>query len=72
MAHLTCKRSKRILRLRMQEQLTQEEIGEREGMSQPVVSRVLAEALGLLRAAMEADQELAEMYGNLSPQNNSR
>ena len=61
-AHLDCERSKRMLRMRMRDCLTQEQIGEREGMSQPVVSRVLAEALEQLRAAMEGNPEMRAMY----------
>lgn len=63
LGHIACDRAKRVLRLRMQDGLTQEEIGERMGMSQPVVSRVLAEALAQLKTVVEASPELAALYG---------
>ena len=42
----------------MQEGLTQEEIGDRRGISQPVVSRVLGEALEQLGVTLESQDKL--------------
>ena len=48
-------RQRRVLRLRFVEDLTQSEIGERIGVSQMQVSRILASTLGLLRAQLCRD-----------------
>ena len=43
-------REREVLRLRFQEDLTQAEIGERIGVSQMQVSRLIRQALGRLRS----------------------
>ena len=49
-------REREILRLRFAEDLTQAEIGERVGISQMQVSRVIRQALGRLRSYATADE----------------
>jgi RNA polymerase sigma-B factor len=46
-------RQREILRLRFGEDLTQSEIGERVGLSQMQISRLLRQAIGRLREAAE-------------------
>jgi RNA polymerase sigma-B factor len=48
-------REREVLRLRFEEDLTQAEIGERIGVSQMQVSRLIRQALSRLRAAARAD-----------------
>jgi RNA polymerase sigma-B factor len=54
-------REREVVRLRFEEDLTQAAIGERIGVSQMQVSRVLRQALGRLRALarVEAEAEAA-------------
>jgi RNA polymerase sigma-B factor len=49
-----CRRDREILRLRFEEDLTQREIGERTGLSQMHVSRILRGAIAQLAEAAEA------------------
>jgi RNA polymerase sigma-B factor len=44
-----------VLRLRFEEDLTQAEIGERIGVSQMQVSRLIRQAIGRLRAIARAE-----------------
>jgi len=53
-------RSREILRLRFQEELTQAAIGERVGLSQMHVSRLIRQALETLRAASRPDDGLRD------------
>jgi RNA polymerase sigma-B factor len=54
-------REREVLRLRFAEDLTQAEIGERVGVSQMQVSRIIRQAVSRLRAyAADADVALAE------------
>ena len=46
-------REREVLRLRFAEDLTQAEIGERVGVSQMHISRIIRHALGRLREAAE-------------------
>jgi RNA polymerase sigma-B factor len=48
-------REREVLRLRFAEDLTQSEIGDRVGVSQMHVSRIIRQAIGRLRAAAETD-----------------
>ena len=48
-------RQREVLRLRFAEDLTQAEIGERIGVSQMQVSRIIRQALGRLRSYATAD-----------------
>ena len=48
-----------VLRLRFAEDLTQSQIGQRIGVSQMQVSRLLAGILGRLRAAMTTEEAVA-------------
>ena len=48
-------REREVLRLRFEEDLTQAEIGERIGVSQMQVSRVIRQAVSRLRAAARAE-----------------
>jgi RNA polymerase sigma-B factor len=57
-------REREILRLRFEEDLTQAEIGERVGLSQMHVSRILRTTIDRLRRRAEGDEELRE---DLSP-----
>jgi RNA polymerase sigma-B factor len=50
-------REREVLRLRFEEDLTQAEIGERIGVSQMQVSRLIRQSVARLRAAARADQE---------------
>ena len=50
-------REREVLRLRFEEDLTQAEIGERIGVSQMQVSRLIRQSLRRLRAAARADTE---------------
>jgi RNA polymerase sigma-B factor len=50
-------REREVLRLRFEEDLTQAEIGERIGVSQMQVSRLIRQSLGRLRAAARADAQ---------------
>jgi RNA polymerase sigma-B factor len=50
-------RERVVLRLRFSEDLTQAEIGERIGVSQMQVSRMIRQALARLRAGIDQDQE---------------
>jgi RNA polymerase sigma-B factor len=52
-------RDQLLLRLRFFEEMTQQQIAERLGVSQMHVSRLLARCLGDLRARVEAAQNLA-------------
>lgn len=54
-------RDRTILALRFGEELTQAEIGERLGMSQMHVSRLLARILGRLREGLLAEEPRAEV-----------
>jgi RNA polymerase sigma-B factor len=47
-------REREVLRLRFEEDLTQSEIGERVGVSQMHVSRIIRQAIGRLRTAADA------------------
>ena len=58
MAVLT-EREREVLRLRFGEDLTQSEIGERVGVSQMHVSRLIRQALGRLRAEAEDERDVA-------------
>jgi RNA polymerase sigma-B factor len=49
-------REREVLRLRFAEDLTQEEIGERIGLSQMQVSRIIRQALGRLRSYATAQE----------------
>lgn len=49
-------REREVLRLRFEEDMTQAEIGERIGVSQMQVSRLIRQAVARLRAAARADQ----------------
>jgi DNA-directed RNA polymerase specialized sigma24 family protein len=49
-------RDRRVLRLRFELDLSQEEIARRVGVSQVQVSRLLRAALGRLRAALAGEQ----------------
>jgi RNA polymerase sigma-B factor len=49
-------REREVLRLRFQEDLTQAEIGERIGVSQMQVSRLIRQAVARLRAAAHTDE----------------
>ncbi|MGW1926617.1 sigma-70 family RNA polymerase sigma factor, partial [Streptomyces massasporeus] len=51
-----CARDRTILALRFGDELTQAEIGERLGLSQMHVSRLLSRILGELRTALTADE----------------
>jgi RNA polymerase sigma-B factor len=53
-------RAREILRLRFKEELTQAAIGERVGLSQMHVSRLIRQALETLRAASEPDNGFRE------------
>jgi RNA polymerase sigma-B factor len=53
-------RGREILRLRFQEELTQSAIGERVGLSQMHVSRLIRQALDTLRAASQPDDGLRD------------
>jgi RNA polymerase sigma-B factor len=55
-----CERDRTILRLRFQEELTQAAIGERVGLSQMHVSRLIRQALTALREAAEPGDGLRE------------
>ena len=57
-------REREILRLRFEQDLTQAEIGERVGVSQMHVSRILRATIARLRSLAEADGDLP---GDLSP-----
>ena len=50
-------REREILRLRFEEELTQREIGERFGISQMHVSRLLTTSIGRLQAVAVEDEE---------------
>ncbi len=50
-------REREVLRLRFEEDLTQAEIGERIGVSQMQVSRIIRQSLGRLRAAAQEPDE---------------
>jgi RNA polymerase sigma-B factor len=51
-------REREVLRLRFEEDLTQAEIGERIGVSQMQVSRIIRQSLSRLRAAaQQADED---------------
>ncbi len=52
-------REREVLRLRFGEDLTQSEIGERVGVSQMHVSRLIRQALGRLRAEAEDERDVA-------------
>jgi RNA polymerase sigma-B factor len=52
-------REREVLRLRFGEDLTQSEIGERVGVSQMHVSRLIRQALGRLRAEAEGERDVA-------------
>ncbi len=54
MARIT-ERERTVLRLRFRDDLTQAEIGERIGVSQMQVSRLIRQALARLRAGVDAD-----------------
>ena len=51
-------REREILRLRFEEDLTQAEIGERVGLSQMHVSRILRTTIDRLRSRAEGDDRL--------------
>jgi len=53
-------REREVVRLRFEEDLTQAAIGERIGVSQMQVSRVLRQALGRLRALARVEVERAD------------
>jgi RNA polymerase sigma-B factor len=53
LAHVLDEREREIVRLRFEEDLTQSEIGERVGVSQMQVSRLIRSALTRMRAAAE-------------------
>jgi len=53
-------REREVVRLRFEEDLTQAAIGERIGVSQMQVSRVLRQALGRLRALARVEADLAD------------
>jgi RNA polymerase sigma-B factor len=53
-------RDRMILRLRFQEELTQAAIGERVGLSQMHVSRLIRQALATLREAAERGEGLRD------------
>ena len=57
MARIT-ERERTVLRLRFRDDLTQAEIGERIGVSQMQVSRLIRQALARLRAGVDADAPL--------------
>jgi RNA polymerase sigma-B factor len=50
-------REREILRLRFEEDMTQAEIGERVGVSQMQISRIIRRSLGSLRAAVGAQED---------------
>jgi RNA polymerase sigma-B factor len=50
-------REREVLRLRFEEDLTQAEIGERIGVSQMQVSRIIRQSLGRLRAAARQPED---------------
>jgi RNA polymerase sigma-B factor len=50
-------REREVLRLRFEEDLTQAEIGERIGVSQMQVSRLIRQSLSRLRSAARTDQD---------------
>ena len=51
------RRQRKILRLRFEEDLTQRDIGERLGISQMQVSRLLCQSLAHLQAMAARDEE---------------
>ena len=57
--HVLPPRERHVLRLRFVEDLTQSEIGERIGVSQMHVSRLIRQALGRLRTAAQSEGEAA-------------
>jgi RNA polymerase sigma-B factor len=50
-------REREVLRLRFEEDLTQAEIGERIGVSQMQVSRIIRQSLSRLRSAAQAPDD---------------
>ena len=59
-------REREVLRLRFAEDLTQAEIGERVGVSQMHVSRIIRQAIGRLREAAEPRRSVPR-HGALGP-----
>ncbi|MET7757433.1 SigB/SigF/SigG family RNA polymerase sigma factor [Streptomyces sp. NPDC005389] len=62
-----CARDRTILALRFGDELTQAEIGERLGLSQMHVSRLLSRILGELRTALTAEEPPEATRPNASP-----
>ena len=55
-------RDRRMVTAWIRDRETQEVIAEREGICQETASKLIARALGRIKAAMEDDEELMEMY----------
>ena len=53
-------RTREILRLRFEEDLTQREIGERFGVSQMQISRVIRQAISRLREIADQHEQMLE------------
>ena len=60
-------RERDVLRLRFAEDLTQAEIGERVGVSQMHVSRIIRQAIGRLREAAADRRRRLRAHGALGP-----
>lgn len=61
------RRTRAILRLRFEEDLTQAEIGARFGVSQMQISRIIRQAVGQLRETAERHEQMRVDRGELQP-----
>jgi RNA polymerase sigma-B factor len=56
------RRTREILRLRFEQDLTQHQIGERLGVSQMQISRVIRQAVGRLREVADQHEEMLTQH----------